>query len=440
MDPVQASGFAGAVLRDGIAQAFGPIACLSAGLGVLVAMPYLAEHELAVGEYCALLLLALTGTLVVVQAGDLLVLFLGVELMSVPAYVLAGFRRAQRRSQEAALKYFFVGAFAASAMVFGMALIWGEVGLATGTASLAWGPIGHAVATGALGPLGWAGIALVLAGLLFKVAAAPFHMWAPDVYTGAPTPAAAYLSVGIKVAGFAALGRVIVATLGASAAAGAGPAPLAGQCLQAASLASMLVGNLVAARQSQLKRMLAYSSVAHAGYVLLALSALPERPQGHALAAAAYYLAGYATSAMGAFAALLALERRDDRRVAVHIDELAGVARRHPMLGLAMTVSLLGLAGIPPTAGFTGKVALFGAALEVGHVGLVVAAACASVVGAAVYLRVIAAMCMRDEADGLSMVRSSWLQWALAVCVAGTLGLGLMPELIYGYARASLLP
>ncbi len=428
--------FSGSIALDGIAQTFGVVACLGAALSLIMAMAYLAEHQLATGEFVALALLATVGALTVICAQDLLVLFLGIELMSIAAYVLAGFRRALRRSQEAALKYFMYGAFASAVMVFGMALVWGEIGLCQGTPSLRFDALAEAAQLGpkGFGLLGWVGVTLLLAGMAFKVAAAPFHMWAPDVYEGSPTPSAAFLSVVVKVAAISGLARLLVAIF----VSGHRDVETATQVIEMLAMASMVAGNLLALRQTQVKRMLAYSSVAHVGYVLTGLCALPQGHPGNTLAAVAFYLTGYAAAAIGAFAVVSAFERSDDRRVDLHLDRLSGAALRHPSLGLAMAVFMFALAGIPPTAGFVGKVGLFAAALSAGRVSVTLVAALASVVGAFYYLRVLSVMFMAEDKEQAPVVVSPWLTWALFLCASVTLICGIAPHGVLSYARDAL--
>jgi NADH-quinone oxidoreductase subunit N len=439
---VQTPGVAmsGAVALDGIAVTLGVAALGASALSIVLAMAYLVEHELAVGEYCALVCLGSAGMLSVVMAQDALTLFVGLELMSIAAYVLTGFRRALRRSQEAALKYFMYGAFASATMVFGMALIWGEVGVSLGEPSLTWADLHRAVGhtTQPLSQLGWVGVALLVSGMAFKVGAAPFHMWAPDVYEGAPTPSAAFVSVGVKIAAFAGLSRLVLAAFGH----GVRDAETSAQVLEFLAVASMVVGNVLALRQTQIKRMLAYSSVAHAGYVLTGLVGLVRddaQAPVTALAAASLYLVGYAASALGAFAVISAFEQRADRRVDLHIQRLAGAGRKHPWLGAAMTLFLLSLAGIPPAAGFTGKVALLQSALGAGRITVVLVAVLSSVVGAFYYLRVVGVMLMQDAASDEPCVRSPWLTWALCACAAGALGLGVYPDFYYSFAHRALV-
>jgi len=431
-----AHAFGGSIAIDGVAQTFGVVTCLGAILCLLVAMPYLEEHDLAAGEFFALVLLATVGALTVICGQDLLALFLGVELMSIAAYVLAGFRRALRRSQEAALKYFMYGAFASAVMVFGMALVWGEIGLSQESASLRFDALARAAQVGptGFGLLGWLGASMLLSGMAFKVAAVPFHMWAPDVYEGAPTPSAAYLSVVVKTAAFAGLSRLLVAIF----ASGHRDVETTTQVIELLAIGSMLVGNLVAVRQTQIKRMLAYSSISHAGYVLTGLCAIPHGRPGPTLAAVAFYLCGYAAAAIGAFAVVLAFERADDRRVDLHLDRLTGAAKSHPGLGVAMAIFMLSLAGIPPAAGFAGKVGLLGEALGAGRVMVVLVAVATSVVGAFYYLRVLSVMFMGEARQQTQPLDSPWLAWALWLCGGLTLFLGLFPNVFYSFAREAL--
>lgn len=432
----QGPAFSGSIALDGIGQTLGCVVCLGSALSLIMAMAYLEEHELAVGEYVALVLFATVGGLAVTCAQDLLVLFLGIELMSIAAYVLAGFRRAQRRSQEAALKYFFYGAFASAVMVFGMAILWGEIGLAQGEPSLRFEALSQAATAGshAFAPMAWVGVALFLAGLSFKVAAAPFHMWAPDVYEGAPTPSAAFLSVVVKVAAVSALCRFLAAIF----AQGHRDVETATQVIELLAICSMVAGNLLALRQNQIKRMLAYSSIAHIGYVLVGLSALPQGRPGQAIAHVAFYLTGYAAAAIGAFAVVSAFERRDDRRVDLHLDRLSGAVRQQPALACAMAIFMFALAGIPPTAGFIGKVGLFSAALGAGRITLTLVAALASVVGACYYLRVLSVMFMGEGKEQAKAVSNPWLTACLWLCASITLALGLAPNLWLSYAREAL--
>jgi NADH-quinone oxidoreductase subunit N len=431
--PESQSVFAGAVLVDGLSVIFGLTALLGSFVAILLSMAYLEEHELSAGEFIALVLLAVVGMLTVVMAGDLMVLIIGIEVMSLSAYVLAGYRRASRESQEAALKYFVVGAFASSFALFGVALLYGAVGATLGHPSLRLVQIAQAFGLG-VGPLGWVGVALVLAGLAFKIAAVPFHMWAPDVYEGAPTPTSGFLAVGLKTAAFAALCRFVVATM----LAGKSATESAIQVFELLAILSMVVGNLLAIRQTQLKRMLAYSSIAHAGYLLVGVAALLANPTSSALEAIAFYLIGYTVMTLGAFGLGVALERKSEARHDLPFDRLAGLGHRYPFLGLATVVFMLSLAGIPPTAGFFGKLAIFAVAVGAGRVGLVVVAVLASLLGAYYYLRVLVIMYMRAGGGDEVRVRSPWLAAALWLCVALTLLAGILPEGYLTLARRLL--
>ncbi len=431
--------FSGAIVVDGISASFGFITALGAWIAVILSAGYLREHDLAQGEFFALVLLATVGMLVLTMAGDLLVLFLGIEIMSLAVYILAGFRRALRRAQEAALKYFVYGAFASAFVIYGIALLYGAVGAHGAShgnqhAGLAFKTL-HEVFAAGVSPLAWVGVAMVLSGLGFKIAAVPFHMWAPDVYEGAPTPSTAFMAVGVKAAAFAGLCRFVEATLlnGTH-----GSTETSIQIMEILAILTMLVGNLLAVRQTQIKRMLAYSSIAHAGYLLIGISAFLAQPKGQAMEAIAYYLLGYTATTLGAFGVIVAFERRDDKRVDLSIERLAGAAHRYPALGLAMAVFMFALAGVPPTTGFFGKLAIFSAAISAERVGVVIVAVLASAVGAFYYLRVLVVMYMRANSTDETRVPSVWLSTALWVCAGITVVVGLIPELYLGFARRVL--
>ena len=436
----------GALIFDGLTAAFGLVAALAAAGSLLFAVPYLEQQGLEVGEFIALLLLACAGMLILVAAGDLLVLFIGLEIMSLAAYVLAGYRQRSRRAQEAALKYFIYGAFAAGFTLYGLALIYGEVGLATTTPRLDWAAIAAAYGGDRVSPAGWFGAALVLSGLAFKIAAAPLHMWAPDVYDGAPTPAGGFLAVGLKAAAFAGLCRFLAAI------APAPQAPLHGPCVVAIGLlaaTSMLMGNLLALRQRQLKRLLAYSSVAHAGYALLGVVAFLVQPGGAGLPALAYYLVTYAGMTLGAFGVVALVEARDPERVDLGLERLPGLAQRQPGAAMALAICLLGLAGLPPAAGFAGKLGLLLAAVNAGQLPLAAVAVVASALGVAYYLRILLAAfspapssVLADLVPGGStqgIKTGAWQGLGLAICAGLVLILGLFPELYLAFASRVLL-
>lgn len=426
--------FSGALVVDGLGVVFGTTALVGAFLGVLLATPYLARQQTSGGEFLALVLLSAVGMLMVTLAGDLMTLFIGIETMSLAVYVLAGYRRASRHSQEAALKYFVYGAFASGFILFGTALLFGEVGRVLGKPSLSFIDLSHAFARGSSSPLAIIGMALVLSGFAFKVAAVPFHMWAPDVYDGAPTPATAFMVAAVKATAFAGLCRFLASTM----LAGRSATESELQIFEGLAVITMLFGNLVAIRQQQIKRMLAYSSVAHTGYLLVGVAAFLANPSGNALSALGYYLLVYTGMTVGAFAVVLAFERRDERGSDFPIERLNGAAHRHPALGLAMALFMLSLAGIPPTAGFFGKLTLFAAAIEAGRVSVVVIAVIASLIGAYYYLRVLVVMHMRSTSSDEPRFSSPYLSAALWACSALVVVAGLWPEPYIAFARRLL--
>jgi len=402
------SGFSGMVVLDGMAAFVSIVGLLTTLLTVWTSLNYIRDRGIERGEYYALLLFSTSGIMLMAQAANLIVVFLGLELLSIPLYILAGFARPQLESEEAAIKYFLLGAFATGFLVYGIALVYG----ATGTTDIA--RLAEAAQTGRNATLLLVGAGLIIVGLGFKVAAVPFHMWTPDVYEGAPTPVAGFMSVGAKAAGFAALLRVLLS--------GLGPVRLDWMpVLAVLSALTMILGNVVALSQTNLKRMLAYSSIAHAGYILMGLAAGTEV----GLAAVLFYLLSYAFTNIGAFAVLAALARREGEDQTFH--QYAGLMRKHPWLALAMAVFMFSLTGIPPTGGFFGKYYLFLAAVEGGLGWLAVIGVITSVISAFFYLRVIVDMTMREpESETPSRIYPAVIT-TLAVTVLGTLALGVWP-------------
>jgi NADH-quinone oxidoreductase subunit N len=399
---------------------FDGVLCLGGALAALLAGGYLPEHNLERGEFYALLLFATFGAMMLASSGDLLTLFLGLETMSIGAYAMTAFRRTSPRSAEGALKYFLLGSFAAAIMLYGFALLYG----ATGHTDLV--GIGKAVAAGTKSPMLVIALVLVLVGLVFKVSAVPFHMWTPDAYEGAPTPATTYMAVAVKSGAFAMMLRVLLTAFGdpqsMSWSAGWPPA------LAWIAVLTMTVANLIAGRQESVKRMLAYSSIAHAGYVLVGVVACMRQTQ-QAQAAVLFYLLTYTVSTAGAFGALILCGRRGAE--AVSYEDLSGIGRRHPGAALPFALFLVSLAGIPPTAGFFGKWFVFRAAMEGGFTWLTVIAFINSVVGAYYYLRVLVFMYMREPAAGAPIatpMRSGYVTAALLVSAILVLVLGLMPS------------
>ena len=371
--------FGGMFVHDGFTVFFTLLFCAVGAAAVLQSWDYVKRTRINHGEYYALLLSATLGMILMAASSDLITIFLGLELMSLALYVLVGFRRTRLDSSEAALKYFLLGAFASGFLLYGIALLYG----ATGTTNL--GTMGMFLAGSPLSdnPMLLMGGLLVLAGLGFKVAAVPFHMWTPDAYEGAPTTVTGFMSAGAKAAGFAGLLRVVLTALGGLQAEWR---PL----LIWVAILTMTLGNVTALLQTNLKRMLAYSSIAHAGYLLVAVAA--GGPEGGS--AALFYLAVYSVMNLGAFGVLALLGREQEERV--RLSDLAGLGARHPALALAMTLFMLSLGGIPPTAGFMGKVYVFSVAVKAGLVPLVIVGVLNSVVSIFYYLRVTVAMYMQE--------------------------------------------
>jgi NADH-quinone oxidoreductase subunit N len=377
-------------------------------LSCLLSVGYLSELRIQHGEYYALILIATAGMMLLVSATDMVMVFLGIEIMSIPIYVLAGFDRRRLRSNESALKYFLVGSFASALLLYGMALLYGATGH-TSFEGIRAGWDG--------GPLALCGLGLVLVGFTFKISSVPFHQWTPDVYEGAPTTVTAWMSVTVKLAAFAALLRVLTSAFPGPAETGLGPA------LWAIAAATMVVGNVMAVIQDNVKRMLAYSSIAHAGYLMIALvTATPD-----AWGAMLFYLLAYLFTNLGAFAVIVALANRgqDTDR----IEQFAGLAARRPGLAALMTLFMLSLAGIPGTVGFMAKFHLFLAAVRGGEVVLTIIAVLTSVVSVYFYLRLPVVMYMREPSE--AEVRrdiSSGEATVLAVCAFAVLLLGILPN------------
>jgi NADH-quinone oxidoreductase subunit N len=414
--------FEGMFVHDGFTAFFTLLVCAIAGLAVLQSWDYLKRTRINQMEYYALLLSASLGMILMAASNDLITIFLGLELMSLSLYVMVGFRHSHLESSEAALKYFLLGAFASGFLLYGIALLYG----ATGTTQL---PrmamfLGDSPVTG--NPLFLCGALLLLVGFAFKIAAVPFHMWTPDAYEGAPTPVTGYMSAGAKAAAFAALLRVLLSVLGDVA---LDWRPI----LSWVAILTMTVGNVTALLQQNLKRMLAYSSIAHAGYILVAVVAGGT----DGASAALFYLAVYALMNLGAFGVLSLLGRGGEERVLV--SDLAGLGFKQPLLGLAMAVFMLSLGGIPPTAGFMGKVYVFGVAVKAGLIPLVVVGVLNSVVSIYYYLRVTVAMYMQEPTgEPVEVAWTGSAAVALIVTLALTLYFGVQAHALLNEAQRSV--
>ena len=413
------SGFSGMIVLDGMSAFIGAIGLIATLLTVWVSLNYNRDRGIERGEYYALLLFSTSGILLMAQATNLIVVFLGLELLSIPLYILAGFARPQLESEEAAIKYFLLGAFATGFLVYGIALTYG----ASGTTDIA--RLAEAAQTGRNATLLLIGTGLLIVGLGFKVAAVPFHMWTPDVYEGAPTPITGFMSVVAKAAGFAAMLRVLLFGL---AAVRLDWIPV----VAILSALTMIVGNVVALSQTNLKRMLAYSSIAHAGYMLMGVAAGNQA----GLSAVMFYLLAYTFTNLGAFAVLTALARREGEDQT--FSQYAGLMRQHPWLTAAMALFMLSLTGIPPTGGFFGKYYLFLAAVG-GNLGwLAIIGVLTSVISAFFYLRVIVDMTMREPERETPGKIYPALITTLAVTTLGTLVLGVWPTPWLQMAQAGL--
>ena len=409
----------GLLAIDGFATFFKVVVLLSAAITVLMSAPYLRVEGLKAGEYYFLILCATVGMMFMASGLELITLFIGLETMAMSFYVLAGYLKPNPRSNEAAVKYFLLGAFSLGILLYGMSLLYG----ATGTTRLA--GIAAALAGQETSAVLVLAVILVGAGMGFKIAAVPFHMWAPDVYEGAPTPVTAFLSVGSKAASFAMLLRIFVEGL-----------PALGDewktMFWVLAAITMTVGNIAALTQSNLKRMLAYSSIAHAGYLLIGVVVGTER----GVAAMLVYLGVYLFMQLGAFAIVTAMRRSDI--IGDELKDLNGLFKRSPAVGFAMLCFMLSLGGIPPTAGFMGKMWLFGAAIDAGEIWLVVIAVVNSAISAYYYLRVVVFMWINeDEPVGSPITLGPAMALALGIAVLGTLVLGVYPQALFSEAQSA---
>ncbi|NTU82435.1 MAG: NADH-quinone oxidoreductase subunit N [Chloroflexales bacterium] len=421
---VSGSTFSGMIVLDRYSLTLTWIFLITGCLSVAMALDYLPRHDIEQGEFYPLIMFAVAGMILLAQGTDLIVLFLGIEALSITLYILTGFAYPRLTSEEAAMKYLVLGAFAAGFFVYGIALIYG----ATGTTSLA--GIGEFLGRQTFAAedqtIMLAGAGMVLIAFSFKSALVPFHQWTPDVYEGSPTPVAAFMSVGTKGAALAALLRILAVSL----------APMQAfwlPVLVALSAVTMVVGNLGAFAQTNVKRMLAYSSVGHAGYILMGIIVASERGAEAFL----FYMFAYALTNLGAFAVVIALEQRGE--MAWSLDDFSGLYQRRPMLAVAMAVFMFSLAGVPPTAGFIAKFYVFTAAYEGGLGFLALVGVITSAIAAFFYLRVVLRMFMQEPVRDLRPDLGEGLSADIIITGALTLLIGLVPTPVVMLVERSLV-
>ncbi len=418
-------GFSGALRLDTFAIYFQLIVVIATALVVLISIKYLEIEEAHYGEYYALLLFSAVGMMFLASSTNLIVLFIALELMALCEYVLTGFLRGNRRSNEAAVKFFLLGAFSSGLLLYGMSLLYGISG-STNLLNIA-----QQLATRpSPDPLSWLAMITLLAGLFFKVAAVPFHQWTPDAYEGAPTSITAFISVAPKAASFALLLRILLA--------GMWPMRVEWQALTiGVAIATMTLGNLAAITQTNIKRFFGYSTISHVGYLLLGVVAAADGNH-EGLTAVAIYLLIYAFMNLGAFAVVIVMRRKD--LIGDEIDDLSGLIFRAPGLAILMLIFLLSLTGIPPTAGFIGKYFIFLSLIETRHYVLAVLAVAYAVVALYYYFRIVVVMFMKRAPDNVPLATSPGVSLALATALGLTLIIGIYPEPFIVLAREAILP
>ena len=408
-------------VSDGFSAFITVVVCAGLALSALVGSGWLQARNSERGEFYALAMFSAAGMSLLGMATDLLVAFIAIEVMSLATYALAAYIRRGKRPTEAAFKYFILGAFSSALFLYGASLVYGATG------SLLFSDLKNGPSSDSMRLVYLAGVALVVIGVAFKVAAVPFHSWTPDVYEGAPTPVTAFMAAGVKTAAFALLARIFLFAMTGTA--GVAPTALA-SVVTGLALLTMFFGNLLALPQNSVKRMLAYSSIAHAGYLMVGvLAASVAGAREKALSGILFYLASYTAAAIGAFAVVGAVERKarldDEPGEAWDVARFAGLARRRPALAAVMTVFLLSMAGVPPTAGFIGKLYVFQAAIGAELYGLAIFGILTSAMGAYYYLRVVVFMYMKPAVGEEEAISSPALSLALAVAALAVVALGL---------------
>jgi NADH-quinone oxidoreductase subunit N len=412
---MEGQSFGGMIQHGGYANFFGILFCVVALLTLILSRNYFERQKYHRGEFSILLLFSTVGMMLIASANDLIVLFLGIELMSVCLYVLVGFIRTKGFANEAALKYFLLGAFATGFLLYGIALIYGAVGTTNLTL------IRNAFAVVSTHTLFMIGAGLLITGLAFKIAAVPFHMWAPDVYEGAPTTVTAFMSTGAKAAAFAAFITVFIRTFDFVGG-------RVNELIAILAAASMILGNIVAIAQTNIKRMLAYSSIAHTGYMLAGIAAGTLDGQVGVM----YYLAAYAMMNLGAFAIVGFVEQEGDQKLS--LDDYIGFSHSQPLLAALMAVFMFALAGVPPFAGFFGKYYVFFAAIQANMVWLAIIGVLTSLVSAYYYLRLVVYMYFREGQNNVAVPPRTVLMPAV-MCAILVVVLGLFPSLIVQTAQ-----
>ena len=417
-------GFNGMVVLDGFSTFVNILLLFSGIMGIALAYSYLKRMGIERGEYYSLMLFSIVGMMLMAQASDLIVVFIALELLSIPLYVLAAFAHPQHNSGEAGLKYFLLGAFSGGFVVYGIALVFDA------TQSTALTGIATAALTGVANvPLMLAGSGLILVGFAFKVAAVPFHMWTPDVYQGAPTSVTAFMAAGAKIAGFAALMRVF-STAFPSIAADLTPV------LAVLAALTMIVGNVTAVSQTNIKRMLAYSSIAHAGYIMMAFVAFGnEKISASAIAAGIFYLVAYAITNFGSWGIVIALEDAEGK--GLELEDYAGLGKSNPLMAAAMTIFMLSLIGLPPTLGLVGKLYLFRAVIAVDMYWLALIGVLTSLISAFYYLRVVVIMYMREGEPKTNS--EPWLNLTWIAMAAVTVILSFAPGPLFAWASSAVM-
>jgi NADH-quinone oxidoreductase subunit N len=408
-----------AYVVDHLSVFFTFIFCISSAMAILLSVDFNKREEIKVGEYYSLILFCTVGMVVLASSTDMILIFLGIEIISISLYILAGIRRKDIKSNEAALKYFLLGAFATGFLLYGMALIYGS----TGSTKLA--IISKVISEGQIisEPLMLMGVVLLIIGFSFKVAAVPFHMWAPDVYQGAPTPVTAFMAVGPKAASLAAFYRIMTEAM-----------PELSYSweilLCIVSVLSMFIGNLGAIMQTNIKRLIAFSSVSHVGYLLIAIIAKNSLSSSSLM----FYMLTYAFMIFGVFGIVVLLGRKGDENL--EIENYSGLAYKHPIIALTMTIFLLSLGGLPPLAGFVAKFYIFSAALKEGYLILVIIAVLNSAISFYYYLKVIVFMYMKEPVKPLTVTLSPMTLLVIAISAFGTIQLGIYPDPIISLAQA----